>query len=149
MIPAFVKKGPAKGKLPPGVHESTWADFCARYAVTPRRRDILTGLEQAVSDLKAAGCQRIYVDGSFVTDKPLPGDFDLCWEPSGVNMKKLNPVLTMQLPNWRSLQKQLYKGELFLATMQETSSGISFVEYFQRDTRLTRNLIKGIIAINL
>jgi len=41
----------------------------------------------------AAGCRTAYVDGSFVTAKEDPEDFDGCWESEGVSLKALDPVL--------------------------------------------------------
>ena len=40
-----------------------------------------------------AGCRRAYVDGSFVTAKEVPGDFDGCWEAEDVDPDALDPVL--------------------------------------------------------
>jgi len=40
---------------------------------------LLQGLGDALGILQAHGCERVWVDGSFVTDKPDPGDFDCCF----------------------------------------------------------------------
>jgi hypothetical protein len=34
----------------------------------------MSGLRKAMEQLKIAGCRTIYIDGSFVTIKPDPGD---------------------------------------------------------------------------
>lgn len=36
-------------------------------------------------DLRAAGCKRAYIDGSFINAKERPGDFDACWDLDGVD----------------------------------------------------------------
>ena len=38
----------------------------------------LDRFEAAMVNLRDAGCKTVYVDGSFVTDKERPGDFDAC-----------------------------------------------------------------------
>src|SRR5579864_7933526 len=39
-----------------------------------------------------AGCSRVYIDGSFVTVKREPGDYDACWDIDGVNVEALGSV---------------------------------------------------------
>ena len=34
----------------------------------------------------------VYINGSFVTAKKIPGDYDLCWSIDGVIPEKLNPI---------------------------------------------------------
>src|SRR6476646_6535357 len=76
---------PVTGNLPPGVHESSWTELEAAFGGTPWRRQLLSGLRAALEALRVAGCRRAYVDGSFVTAKEVPGDFDGCWESQGVD----------------------------------------------------------------
>jgi hypothetical protein len=66
------------GNLPEGIHETTWEEVVDRYGTTDRRRELLDGLQQALESLRAAGCRRLYIDGSFVTAKDEPADFDAC-----------------------------------------------------------------------
>jgi transposase len=80
MIPKFDERG----NLPPGIHHATWSEIVTRYATSTRRRDLLDGLLDALRSLKAAGCATAYLDGSFVTAKAHPDDFDACWESAGV-----------------------------------------------------------------
>jgi hypothetical protein len=53
---------------------------------------LLIGLREALARLKAAGCRLVYLDGSFVTSKPQPEDFDACWGVTGVDVESLDPV---------------------------------------------------------
>ena len=46
----------------------------------------------------------MYLDGSFVTAKEFPSDFDGCWDPDGVDGAKLDPVLLVY-DNLRAAQK--------------------------------------------
>ena len=66
MIPSF---DPTTGTLPPGDHNATWDEVVARYGITPHRLTLLAGLKAALDALRAGGCQRAYIDGSFAVTK--------------------------------------------------------------------------------
>ncbi len=66
------------GNLPPGVHSATWDEIVSRFGWNAERKRLLDGLRRAFESLHAAGCRRAYLDGSFVTEKDVPGDFDGC-----------------------------------------------------------------------
>jgi hypothetical protein len=140
MIPPF----DAAGNLPPGVHKATWDEFVARFGTTSRRLALLAGLKAALDALRAAGCRRAYLDGSFVTAKPDPGDFDGCWETDGVDPVRLDPVLAT-FDRGRQAQKAKYGGELFFAHAPADSAATRFVDFFQRDRS---GLPKGIVALD-
>ncbi len=106
----------------------------------------MTGLKAAMVSLKDAGCKTVYVDGSFVTGKERPGDFDACWEEEGVDPIVLDPVLLI-FDNGRASQKAKYMGELFPASNIADEDGFSFLEFFQTDKETGRR--KGIVAIDL
>ena len=89
-IPSF---DPATGLLPTGVHHTTCDDVLNRFGWTPTRPRQLDGLADALGLLAAAGHQRVWIKGSFVTAKDEPGDFDAVWDPAGVDMDALDPVL--------------------------------------------------------
>lgn len=140
MIPPLVN-----GLLPPGVHEATWAEVETVFGTNPHRKALLQGLLAALQNLRAAGCARAHLDGSFVTDKEIPGDFDGCWDGEGVDPDRLDPVLLdFRAPRLR--QKAKYGGELFV-NVPEGSTGKPFVEFFQIDKE--SGAPKGIIALDL
>jgi hypothetical protein len=141
MIPPFA----ASGSLPPGVHTATWAEFASAFGRTPHRRALLVGLRAALAALHAAGCRRVYIDGSFVTAKRRPHDFDGCWDMEGVNPDQLDPVL-LTFDRGRAAQKAKYRGELFPAQFAEGGSGLTFLDFFQHDQE---GRPKGIIALDL
>jgi len=133
------------GVLPPGVHVASWDEVVERFGGTAHRAELLAGLLAVLRDLQQAGCRRIYLNGSFVTDKEPPGDYDLCWELDQVDFTKLPPlVLDVDFP--RAAQKARYRGDI-LPNVVEGSSGAPFVEFFQRN-KVTGG-VKGIVAINL
>ena len=92
----------------------------------------MTGLKAAMVSLKDAGCKTVYVDGSFVTGKERPGDFDACWEEEGVDPIVLDPVLLTSIteglarkPNtwgscFRRLQSQMKTGSRSLNSSKRT-----------------------------
>ena len=143
MIPKFSPDG----NLPKGVHETTWKQFCKRFGHTSHRSSLIKGLEAALKDLAAAGCRRVYINGSFVTTKEVPGDYDLCWSIDGVIPEKLNQALLDFSPKGRVLMKEKYKGDLFPAEIPEGTSGKLFLYFFQTD-KITGEL-KGIIALDI
>ena len=107
---------------------------------------MLKGLRAALVLLKASGCRLVYLDGSFVTSKPTPGDFDACWGVDGVDVEKLDPVF-LDFSNARARQKKRFGGEFFPAELPEGETGRTFLEFFQTDKETGD--AKGIVAIDL
>jgi hypothetical protein len=132
VIPPF---DPVSGNLPPGEHEASWDEFKTRYGWNEHRRRLLAGLEEALRALAECGCSRVWIDGSFATDKELPGDFDACWDHIGVDLPQLrrgHPAL-LDFTNRRAQQKACYGGELFLAGTPADVTGRLFLDFFQVD----------------
>lgn len=142
MIPSFDESG----NLPSGIHSATWDEIVERYATNEHRGRLLDGLREAIGSLRAAGCRRVYLDGSFVTDKAMPGDFDACWEAAGVDPALLDPVL-LDFSDRRAAQKARFGGEIFPAQAAAEPGGTSYLDFFQRDGCTGR--LKGIIAISI
>lgn len=143
MIPKFDENG----NLPPGVHWCEWEEFKNRFGTNSTRQRMIDGLELALAQLKAAGCRTIYINGSFVSSKPKPGDFDACWEPEDVDYDYLRKTAPRLLNNLdRSAQKSKYKGEIFRSDQPVGDSGLTSLEFFLRDRELNP---KGIIAIDI
>ena len=141
MIPPFQPNG----YLPPGIHEATWQQAAERLGANSHRRALLQGLLQALHSLRQSGCGKIYLDGSFATDKECPGDFDVAWETANVDPRLLNTTL-LDFSNRRQAQKQAFGGELFPADWEADEHGRTFLEFFQTDQQA---IPKGIIAIDL
>jgi hypothetical protein len=68
--------------------------------------------------LRKAGCRLVYLDGSFVTRKRNPADFDACWDVQNVDDAELDPVF-WDFSRGRAAQKQRFLGELFPAQLPE------------------------------
>ena len=142
MIPDFEPDG----NLPPGVHWTTWGELCNRFGTTPWRRRLLVGLRVGLENLRSAGCLTAYVDGSFVTTKPDPADFDACWDVTGVELQRLDPVLQM-FAGGRAVQKAKYGGEFFPTAAEAGQGQGAFLEFFQIDKNTGAR--KGIVALDL
>jgi hypothetical protein len=144
MIPKFN----TQGNLPKGIYFCTWEEFIARFGITPHRLSLISGLKTAMISLKNAGCSRIYLDGSFVTNKIVPGDFDACWDTNGVDINELRSIAPnlLDFRNKRAAQKSQYEGEFFLADRSANQAGMIFLDFFQMDRDGNS---KGIIAIDL
>lgn len=141
MIPKFRRDG----MLPRGTHAAEWPEFLERFGQTETRKRLSAGLLQAVHLLKPAGCRLIYVDGSFVSAKPEPGDFDVCWDITGVDAN-LVPAVFFDFQAGRANQKAQFSGEFFPAQLPEGLSGRTFLEFFQRDRD---GKPKGLIVLDL
>jgi hypothetical protein len=136
------------GTLPSGIHLATLSQAEPLLAFNPHRRKQFSGIERAGEILWQVGCPRIYIGGSFATNKEFPGDFDVCWEDDNVDfvkLKDLDPVL-LDFTNHRAAQKAKYGGELFPASSIASADGKTFLEFFQQDRDGNP---KGIIAIDL
>jgi hypothetical protein len=142
MIPPFDRRG----NLPPGIHKTRWDELEARFGSTPWRNALLLGLHEALESLRRAGCRMAYVDGSFVTAKETPADFDACWESDGVDLAALDPIL-LDFSKDRRAQKERFRGELMPADLMVEPGGALVLQFFQRE-RIS-GLAKGIVQIEL
>jgi hypothetical protein len=145
MIPALIPlPGSPWDILPPGVHVATMAEVESAFAHNQHRRNLYRGLIDASLTLANAGCR--CTDGSYVTAKPFPRDYDACWEPTGVDFDELDPIFA-DFDNERANQKARFKGEFFPATMITLDTGAAFAEFFQIDRFTGRR--KGILSISI
>lgn len=143
MIPEFNKHG----NLPQGIHYATLEEVISSFGYNPKRAWLIDGLKFLITNLKKANCKLIYVDGSFVTSKEVPGDYDLCWSVVDVVEKDLDPVLLDFSRLGRDKMTQKYRGDIFPAELPEGSSGKVFVDFFQADKNTGNS--KGIVAIDI
>jgi hypothetical protein len=140
MIPALSDTG----LLPDGEHPATWSEVVATFGHGVHRSALLGGLLLACHSLAACGCRRLWLDGSFVTRKLVPDDYDACWDPDGVDPDQLDPVLLDWSAAGRLRMKAKYLGDLFIAGA-EGASGLPFVHFFQKDRD---GAPKGIVVID-
>ncbi len=141
MIPAYDTN---TGYLPPGVHPAPWTQVVPRFSKNSHRDRLITGLFGALKNLAGAGCRTVLLDGSFVSERPLPQDYDGAWEPQGVDPYKLDPVL-LDFSNGRAAMKAKYGGELFPASAA-AKPGLLYRAFFLKDRN---GVSKGIVEIDL
>jgi hypothetical protein len=146
MIPALAQcAGAPWDVLPPGLHPASLSEIATAFAINAKRRELYEGLLLASTALKIAGCGTLYLDGSYVTSKAIPGDYDACWDPTGVDKAKLDPVF-LDFSNKRQAMKDKFGGEFFPSTMPNTATQ-TILDFF-RVERFTGSE-KGILVIVL
>jgi hypothetical protein len=129
MIPEFTNTG----NLPPGIHMATWTEFQGRFGYNQKRIWLLEGLKMLLNELTKVRCSAVYVDGSFVTNKEIPKDYDLCWKMEGVLIEDLDPVLTNYTLQGKMLIEEKYRGDIRGAEFSVRETGASYLDFFQHD----------------
>ncbi len=141
MIPDFNEDG----NLPAGIHQASFPEIEARFGFNPKRKWLLDGLKLLIRNLEHANCTLIYLDGSFVTNKEHPGDYDLCWSVNGVDPEKLDKALLDFSTEGRQKMSDKYRADIFPAEFPEGASGKRFLDFFQTDKNTGE--AKGIIEL--
>ncbi|MBF0273766.1 MAG: hypothetical protein HQK84_00890 [Nitrospinae bacterium] len=136
MIPAFNKIG----NLLPGKHRATFAEIKGRFGFNEHRLLLLEGFKNLLIELKRAGCDEIWLNGSFVTKKEFPENYDMCFQIKGVDPDLMDPLICS---GDRDERKKKYRGDIF-PNFIEGGSGKPFDEFFQEDRDGNP---KGIIVI--
>ena len=131
--------------LPPGIFDASLTEIEVAFGTTPHRQWLFSGFTRMASALQVAGCSTVYLNGSFITGKPHPDDYDGCWEPAGVDFKVLDPVL-LKFENKREAQKRKYLGEMFPDGIEATT-GLAWTDFFQNEKYPGRR--KGILRVAL
>jgi hypothetical protein len=144
VIPELIDVGGPWKLLPSGIHHASLEEVKIQYATNQHRKELFEGFAQGFGNLRSAGSKGIFLNGGFVGDNPKPSDFDCCWDPTGVEVKKLDPVL-LDFSNKREAQKKKYGGEFFPSTFQAVP-GEFFLGYFQKDKHTGE--AKGIIRVH-
>jgi len=71
------------GLLPVGIHLASMDDVYARFCTSSHRWRLWQGLHQYINKLESCGAldcvSHIYIDGSYISDKRLPADIDVCF----------------------------------------------------------------------
>ncbi|EIT84821.1 hypothetical protein A374_14055 [Fictibacillus macauensis ZFHKF-1] len=143
-----------RGNLTPGKHFLTWDELMRAFGTNAHRKTLLAGMKRGLQILKKAGCKRVYIDGSFVTLKKVPGDYDLVWDERHVNTHVLQQLEPLFYGKFRdtTLQRKKYLGEYFPAMMIAIDRVIDgknpcFLDMFQ--TERYTDYPKGIVSLDL
>ncbi len=123
------------GLLPAGIHGAPWTEVETRFGQSARRQRLLAGLRAVLVHLAAAGCQRAWLAGSFVSAKAMPGDVDMVFDVEGVDPNELHPAF--HGPAGLPVLKASFGVDCYPSHLIEADSDLPFVDFFQstRDGR--------------
>ncbi len=141
MIPPFDDR---TGYLPAGEHRAEWHEVAERFGWNDHRRQLLRGLHRLTSALRDLGCRLFLLDGSFVTEKDMPSDFDACCDYSGIPPKDL---YRLRLMDSKEVMKAEWSGEIY--PFQEhvpSDCRYTFRAFFQSDRD---DMPKGVVSLDL
>jgi len=141
MIPDLVDVGGPWKVLPPGIHPATVEEVKSVFVINSVRERLFDGFVLGTTALALAGCRTVYLDGSFVTEKETPGDYDVSWDTTGVDVAKLDSVF-LDFTDSRRFQKDKFLGEFF-----PESAAFAVLALFQIDKYTGAR--KGILKITL
>jgi hypothetical protein len=123
-----------------------WGPFISAFGWNNRRRFLAAGMYRALSNLRMAGCVAAAVDGSFVTSKEEPGDYDVAFDPVGVDGGLVDPVLRRH-DDHRKAMRAKYFGDVFpWGAMACVKTGLVFRDFFQQDRS---GAAKGVVLLDL
>lgn len=141
MLPEFNDNG----ALPEGIFIASWAEFVARFGFSARRVTILALVVVALRHLAGAGCERVFVGGSFVTSKKSPKDMDVLIDTDNVDVSLVHPMF-VDLHVGRAMTLATFAAEFFPTWLVEGDSGLTMLEFLQQ----TRDgEPKGLVRIDL
>lgn len=106
----------------------------------------MLGLAQMLVLLGEAGCQRVWVDGSFVTREQWPRDFDVCYSPQELRQEEIDAVL-LDFSDGRRAQKTRFGGEALPNDFPLGWNDITIFDGFQRER--TTGTAKGLMRLDL
>ena len=123
---------------------ATWKEFKERFGYNQKRIWLLEGLKMLLHELDKVRCSAVYVDGSFVTNKEMLRDYDLCWKMEGVLIEDLDPVLTNYTLQGKMLIAEKYRGDIRGAEFSVRETGASYLAFFQHDRD---GRVKGVVKL--
>jgi len=138
LLPEFDRR---TGTLPAGTHRATLHEIKERFGFTPRRRWLLKGIRAAVEAFWAAGVEEIFIDGSFCSERPDPGDVDGYWvEPDEGVYERIDRywidfelVLVPHTRKWKWRMWADYGVEFFIHPAMQAGPQMGFLEFFRRN----------------
>ncbi len=134
------------GNLPPGEHSATWSELVARYGYNQRRLAIVGDLKRWLVHVQAAGCRTAWIDGSFVCAKESPGDYDACWDLTGVDYTLIAPCLLNRTEIEANLIKKTFGGDIRPDRASPPASIQHYFKFYQSDRD---GRPKGIVRLDL
>ena len=133
------------GVLPKGIHEVDLSGFKELFGFNYKRQDMIDqGLIPFLKELEPFNVQKIYLDGSFVTQKENPDDID------GYAVTTTTSTLSGFIAHNSERWREKYRMDFYLAFSD--IPGYSSEEYWQEFFSNTSSDVpkkKGLIALNI
>ena len=139
------------GHLPEGVHDCTLPEIGERFGWNDHRQKLVDGLIACVqNEIRPDFQQPVLVDGSFVTDKPEPGDVDIALDFQDASDEvKWQGFLFFSNEKTRIDKK--YGVDLWVRIPNLTKDFSTFFQYLGekrgRQTKLDTKRLKGILKV--
>jgi hypothetical protein len=131
------------GVLPPGIHQADWNSMVELLGFNQARRVMIQeGLCPFLRALKPLPVGDIFVDGSFATAKPLPGDID------GYVLARFQDEVACYLEDTREAFKKHLRIDFYPALTD--FEGMGSEEYFRDVFRATSDSpprLKGYLSV--
>ena len=121
----------SRGLLPAGVHPCTITEIEAVFGTNVRRQQLLESLRFCIEMMRDARLKgELIVNGSFVTDKPNPGDVEVCLDVRREADLIQGSALLFHVKNRPRLDR---KGVDWYPVLHESEDGLErdFTRYFQ------------------
>ncbi|KAA6345245.1 hypothetical protein EZS27_007175 [termite gut metagenome] len=142
VIPDFLDNG----FLPEGIYETTFEEIKERLGFSNRRNRLLIGMKELMDVCKQLRCNVFYLDGSFVSEKLRPSDYDACWDTTSIHREL---VLKAASESILAALEEEYGGEIYYARDKSfRNPSITILEDFQL-CKENPAIKKGILKINL
>ena len=134
------------GYLPEGLYGASEEEVSACFGQSTPRREYLMGRLRCWLELaRAVKARRLFINGSFVTDKTEPGDVDaVVWLPD--NFPEQVNIGNPEAIELQTMLRTREPEELFLVYSQEMWEG--WVEFFSQ-TREADGRLKGVVEVRL
>lgn len=148
-MPSFTQQG----ILPPGVHGCTFAEAEQLLCTNERRAEIWAGLQGFV--VWAAALPQptaVLIDGSYVTDKPVPGDVDVVVDIS--SCIQADQLLWFEAWNDHHVHvKDTYLVDFYPFVIGQGNDFSAFFQYVRVEEALQRGIAptvrKGILRVSI
>ncbi len=135
----------SEGVLPPGVHDATVGEVRRRFGTgTQARRQLMKGLSAVIARARRARARDLYLNGSFVTSKKEPVDWDAVLVfPVGCNTGSADAIVLAD----RDRIRRDYDGDLFTVSEDDPELLDHFVSTIFGTDR--HGVPKGLVRIHL
>ncbi len=140
------------GWLPEGHHAATWQEVALRFGGGPdsQRAAILSSLLQWRDAVRAKGMAgTLVLDGSFISRKEVPGDFDLVFSYDEVTEESVREDSEARaLTDYQRCREMGFLGDIFAlpASLQKFSPQFSGLNMFDFDRQ---GIAKGVVEVIL